>query len=51
MTARWLSDYVRSRQSLGLEPIRYRFGPTSHDPLAQAPGNRNHGLDGQAAGG
>lgn len=38
LNTRWLPHHVRLRQALGLEPIRYHFGPTSHDPLAQAPG-------------
>ena len=38
LNTRWLSHYVRLRQILGVEPIRYKFGPTSHDPLAQAAG-------------
>ena len=38
MNTRWLPHYVRLRQALGLEPIRYNFGPTSHEPLAQSPG-------------
>ena len=36
MNTRWLPHYVRLRQALGLEPIRYNFGPTSHEPLAQS---------------
>jgi hypothetical protein len=35
---RWLTYYVRQRQLLGLEPVRYNFAPTSHDPLAQSRG-------------
>jgi lysophospholipase L1-like esterase len=38
LNTRWLPHLVRLRQQLGLEPVRYHFGPTSHDPLAQAPG-------------
>jgi hypothetical protein len=38
LNTRWLPHYIRLRQALGLEPIRYHFGPTSHDPLAQSPG-------------
>lgn len=38
MNTRWLTHYVRLRQRLGTEPIRYNFAPTSHDPLAQLPG-------------
>jgi hypothetical protein len=38
MNTRWLPHIARLRQQLGLEAIRYNFGPTSHDPLAQLPG-------------
>jgi hypothetical protein len=38
LNTRWLPHIIRLRQQLGLEAIRYNFGPTSHDPLAQAPG-------------
>lgn len=39
LNTRWLPHLVRLRQQLGMEAVRYRFGPTSHDPLAQAPGH------------
>ena len=38
LNTRWLPHIARLRQQLGLEAVRYNFGPTSHDPLAQAPG-------------
>jgi hypothetical protein len=38
MNLRWLPHCLRQRQALGLEPVRYNFAPTSHDPLAQSPG-------------
>ena len=38
LNTRWLPHIVRLQQQLGLESIRYNFGPTSHDPLAQSPG-------------
>ncbi|MCX6899281.1 MAG: malectin domain-containing carbohydrate-binding protein [Verrucomicrobia bacterium] len=38
INTRWLPHIMRLRQQLGLEPVRYNYGPTSHDPLAQAPG-------------
>ena len=38
MNLRWLTHYVRHRQILGIEPVRYNFTPTSHDPLAQSMG-------------
>ena len=44
---RWLSHYVRLRQALGMEPIRYQFGPTSHDPIAQGEGQFTFFFDGQ----
>ena len=47
LNTRWLSHYVRLRQLLGLEPVRYKFGPTSHDPLAQAAGKFTFHFDSQ----
>ena len=38
LNTRWLSHIVSFRQALGLEPVRIRFAPTSHDLLAQARG-------------
>jgi len=38
MNTRWLPHYVRFRQQLGIEPVRYNFAPTSHDLLAQMRG-------------
>jgi hypothetical protein len=38
MNLRWLTHYIRLRQALGTEPVRYNFAPTSHDPLAQSMG-------------
>ena len=38
LNTRWLSHIIRHRQALGLEPVRIKFGPTSHDKLAQARG-------------
>lgn len=38
MNTRWLTHFIRQKQALGMEPIRYNFGPTSHDPLAQSAG-------------
>ena len=38
LNTRWLSHIVQHRQALGLEPVRIRFSPTSHDLLAQARG-------------
>ncbi len=49
LNTRWLSHYVRLRQQLGLEPVRYAFAPTSHDPLAQLPGRFTFHFDGEHA--
>ena len=38
MNLRWLPYCLRQRQALGMEPARFNFAPTSHDPLAQMPG-------------
>ena len=38
LNTRWLSHIVRHRQAIGLEPVRIKFAPTSHDPLAQSAG-------------
>jgi hypothetical protein len=45
LNTRWLPHIVRLRQQLGLEAIRYAFGPTSHDPLAQASGRFTFHID------
>jgi len=38
MNTRWLPHYTRLRQQLGMEPVRFNYGPTSHEPLAQSAG-------------
>jgi hypothetical protein len=38
MNLRWLPYIVSQRQALGLESVRVKFMPTTHEPLAQAPG-------------
>lgn len=38
MNTRWLPHYQSLRQALGMAPVRMKFGPTQHDPLAQSPG-------------
>jgi len=38
LNLRWLTHYVRCRQALRMESVRYRFWPTSHDRLAQSMG-------------
>ena len=35
---RWLTYFLSLRQALALEPVRIKYGPTSHEPLAQGPG-------------
>ena len=45
LNTRWLVYYIRQRQMLGMEPVRYNFGPTSHDKLAQAPGHFTYFFD------
>jgi hypothetical protein len=35
---RWLPYHISLRQALALEPVRLKFGPTAHEPLAQCPG-------------
>jgi hypothetical protein len=45
LNTRWLAYTVRLRQMLGMEPVRYNFAPTSHDPLAQAPGRFTYFFD------
>jgi hypothetical protein len=38
LNLRWLPHYLRQRQALGLEAVRFNFAPISHDKLAQSPG-------------
>ncbi|MDZ8120246.1 hypothetical protein [Pontiella agarivorans] len=38
MNTRWIPHFVRLRQQLGLDAIRYNFGPTDHELMAQARG-------------
>ncbi|MBI4661252.1 MAG: hypothetical protein HY735_20710 [Verrucomicrobia bacterium] len=45
LNLRWLPHFVRLRQAIGLEPIRYNFGPTSHDKLAQSRGTYSFHFD------
>jgi len=45
LNLRWLPHYVQLRQMLGLEAVCYRFGPTSHDKLAQAAGTYTYAFD------
>ncbi len=47
MNTRWLTHYQRVRQALGLEPVRIRYAPTSHDLLAQSRGKYTFHFDPQ----
>jgi len=38
LNLRWLPYVVSERQALASEPVRIKFGPTQHEPLAQSPG-------------
>lgn len=42
---RWLPFYISAKQSVGIDNICLNFGPTSHETLAQAPGNRTYFID------
>lgn len=42
LNTRWLPYVVAQQQAVGLEPIRYLFRPTSHEPLAQFPGTHTY---------
>jgi hypothetical protein len=46
MNLRWRPYFLRQRQELGLEPVRFNFAPTSHDHLAQLPGKFTWHADG-----
>jgi hypothetical protein len=45
MNTRWLADYKNLEQRLGMSPVRFRFAPTFHDPLAQQPGKYSYHID------
>jgi hypothetical protein len=45
MNTRWLVHYTRLRQALCMEPVRYNFGSTSHDPMAQCKGTFTYHVD------
>lgn len=38
LNLRWLPYIVSLRQALALEPVRIKYGPTQHEPLAQGAG-------------
>lgn len=45
LNTRWLPNYERIRQLLGIAPTRYSFGPTERDPLAQDRGHSTFAFD------
>ena len=45
MGTRLLPDYVNMEQRLLMQPVRYRFGITQHDSLAQSPGRYTWFMD------
>jgi hypothetical protein len=45
MNTRWKADFINLKQRLGMEPVRMKFSPTQHDPLAQAPGHFTYFID------
>ena len=45
MNTRWKVDFINLKQRLGMEPVRYKFAPTQHDPLAQSPGHFTYFID------
>ncbi len=47
INTRWLNHYVRLRQQLRQEPVRYNFAATQHEKLAQAAGKLTFYFDRQ----
>ena len=45
MNTRWKADFINLRQQVGLEPARFLFAPTQHDPLAQSSGHFSYFID------
>ena len=45
MNTRWQADFINLRQQVGLEPARFLFAPTQHDPLAQSSGHFSYFID------
>jgi hypothetical protein len=45
MNLRWLPYILSQRQALGLDAVRYKFGPTQHEPLAQGAGSNTFYFD------
>jgi hypothetical protein len=47
LNTKWLVYFHQMRQSLGMEPVRVKFGETKHEPLAQLPGKYTYYIDGE----
>jgi hypothetical protein len=45
LNLRWLPQFVSLRQALGMEPVRVKFEPTQHEPLAQGAGSNTFYID------
>ena len=45
LNLRWLPYVISQRQALGMEPVRIKFGPTQHEPLAQGAGSNTFYFD------
>jgi hypothetical protein len=45
LNLRWLPYFYAQRQTLGLEPLRLRFAPTTSETLAQLPGRFTYAFD------
>ncbi len=45
LNLRWLPYFYAQRQTLGLEPLRIRFAPTTTEALAQLPGRFTYAFD------
>ncbi len=45
MNLRWLPYFTAQRQVLRLEPLRFNFKPTQHEPLAQYRGKKTYYFD------
>ncbi|MBI4873355.1 MAG: hypothetical protein HY822_01840 [Acidobacteria bacterium] len=45
LNLRWRPYFVSLRQALGMEPVRVKFQPTQHEPLAQGAGSNTFYID------
>ena len=43
----WRTVYENLGQQLGIQPIRFNYQPTQHEPLAQSPGTKTYFIDKQ----